>query len=113
MTKKADYAMLERLREQTLKKPDQEYMHAQLVKLKQDTATQIELAINELKYQRRAQDVSTIEEMAQKAKFESQRASDEIICFKEQLRNLQDERKRDVEETAEFINQLVTQGKLD
>ena len=63
--------MLERLREQTLKKPDQEYMHAQLVKLKQDTATQIELAINELKYQRRAQDVSTIEEMAQKAKFES------------------------------------------
>lgn len=50
LTKKADYAMLERLREQTLKKPDQEYMHAQLVKLKQDTATQIELAINELKY---------------------------------------------------------------
>ena len=28
LTKKADYAMLERLRESTLKKPDQEYMHA-------------------------------------------------------------------------------------
>ena len=45
--------MLERLRETTFKKVDQEYMHQQLVKLKQDTATQIELAINEFKYQRR------------------------------------------------------------
>ena len=45
-----------------------------------------------------------MEEMAKKATSDSQRACDEIICFKEQLRNLQDERKRDVEETAEFIN---------
>ena len=63
-------------------------MHAQLVKLKQDTATQIELAINELKYQRRAQDFVSMEEMAKKATQDSQRAVDEIICFKEQLRNL-------------------------
>jgi len=39
LNKKADYALLERLRETTLKKVDQDYMHAQLVKLKQDTAT--------------------------------------------------------------------------
>ena len=39
LTKKADYALLERLRESTLKKVDQDYMHQQLVKLKQDTAT--------------------------------------------------------------------------
>ena len=58
-------------------------MHAQLVKLKQDTATQIELAINELKYQRRAQDFVSMEEMAKKATQDSQRAVDEIICFKE------------------------------
>ena len=32
LSKKADYAMLERLRETTLKKVDQEYMHSQLVK---------------------------------------------------------------------------------
>ena len=41
---------MERLRETTLKKVDQDYLHAQLVKLKQDTATQIELALNEFKY---------------------------------------------------------------
>jgi len=49
-----------------------------------------------------------MEEMAKKATSDAQRAGDDIICFKEQLRNLQEERKRDVEETAEFINQLVT-----
>ena len=53
LSKKADYALIERLREQTLKKVDQEYLHQQMVKSKQDTATQIELAINEMKYQRR------------------------------------------------------------
>lgn len=34
LNKKADCALLERLRETTLKKVDQDYMHAQLVKLK-------------------------------------------------------------------------------
>jgi hypothetical protein len=29
------------------------------------------------------------------------------------MKSLQDERKRDVEETAEFINQLLSQNKLD
>ena len=38
---------------------------------------------------------------------------DEMTFFKEQMKNLQDERKRDVEETAEFINQLITQSKQD
>ncbi len=32
LSKKADYALLERLRETTLKKVDQDYMHQQLVK---------------------------------------------------------------------------------
>ena len=50
LSKKADSTLMERLRESTLKKVDQDYMHAQLVKLKQDTATQIELALNEFKY---------------------------------------------------------------
>ena len=106
--KKADYALIERLRESTLKKVDQDYMHQQLVKLKQDTATQIELSINELKYQRRASDFSTLEELAKRANADAQRAVDDVNVFKNNLKQLQDERKRDVEETAEFINQLVT-----
>ena len=37
----------------------------------------------------------------------------DVTALSNQLKSLQEERRRDVEETAEFINQLVTQGKLD
>lgn len=83
---KADYPLLERLRETTLKKVDQEFMQAQLAKLKQDTSTQIELAMNELKYQRRANDFASMEELTRRAQNDSQRACDEIVVFKDQLR---------------------------
>jgi hypothetical protein len=36
-----------------------------------------------------------------------EKALDEIYTFKEQLRLLQEERKRDIEETADFIKQLM------
>ena len=54
-----------------------------------------------------------MEDLANKATTDSQKCVDDITVFKEQLKQLQDERKRDVEETAEFINQLVTQNKHD
>ena len=80
--------MLERLRETTLKKVDQDYMHAQLVKQKQDTATQIELSINELKYQRRTNDFAAMEDLAKKAATDSQKCVDDIEVFKNQLKLL-------------------------
>ena len=63
-------------------------MHAQLVKAKQDTATQIELAINEFKYQRRASEYATMEELAKKAKADAQKAVDDLVVFRDQLRML-------------------------
>ena len=36
-----------------------------------------------------------------------------MMLFKNELKSLQDERKRDVEETAEFINQLVSSAKVE
>ena len=86
--KKADVSLLERLREQTLKKVDQDYMQSQMIKLKQDSATQIELAINEAKYQRRAHDFVAFEDLAKKASASAERALDEVSFFKEQLRAL-------------------------
>mmetsp|Transcript_38389 Transcript_38389/g.50358 ORF Transcript_38389/g.50358 Transcript_38389/m.50358 type:complete len:90 (-) Transcript_38389:522-791(-) len=71
LSKKADYVLIERLREQTLKKVDQDYLHLQIVKSKQDTATQIELAMNELKYERRANDFAAMEELTKRAKSDA------------------------------------------
>ena len=41
------------------------------------------------------------------------RALDEIYSFKEQLRLLSEERKRDIEETADFIKQLIDNQKAE
>lgn len=43
----------------------------------------------------------------------AERALDEIFFLKDQLKNLQEERKRDVEETADFIKQIINNGKLE
>lgn len=42
-------------------------------------------------------------ERLEKAELNGDRALDEIYSFKEQMRQLQDDRKRDIEETADFI----------
>lgn len=39
----------------------------------------------------------------EKAEINGERALDEIYSYKEHLRQLKDERKRDIEETADFI----------
>ena len=83
LNKKADFTLLERLRETTLKKVDMEYVQNQLLKYKQDMNTQIELAVNELKYQRRVNEYVTLEEQSKKAMQTSERAIDEMTFFKE------------------------------
>ena len=50
--------------------------------------TQIELAVNELKYQRRVNEYLTLEEQSKKALQTSERAIDEMTFFKEQMKNL-------------------------
>jgi hypothetical protein len=41
----------------------------------------------------------------------SERALDEIFFLRDQLKQLQDERKKDIEETADFIKSIINQGK--
>ncbi len=43
----------------------------------------------------------------------SERALDEIFFVRDQFKQLQEERKKDVEETAEFIKQIINNGKND
>ena len=43
----------------------------------------------------------------------SERALDEIFFIRDQLKHLQDERKKDVEETADFIKQIINTGKME
>jgi len=55
----------------------------------------------------RASKDQRIQERLEKNELSGERALDEIFSYKEQLRLLQEERKRDIEETADFIKQVM------
>ena len=84
LNKKADFSLLERLRETALKKVDLDYMQTQMIKLKQDINTQIELSINESNYQRRAQNG----EETSRALERANQAFEEMTIFKNELKSL-------------------------
>ena len=84
LNKKADFSLLERLRETALKKVDLDYMQTQMIKLKQDINTQIELSINESNYQKRAQNG----EETSRALERANQAFEEMNIFKNELKSL-------------------------
>lgn len=65
-------------------------------------AQNLELVRNEINIDRGSRE-SKMQEKLDRADINSEKALDEIYQFKEQIRHLQDERKRDIEETADFI----------
>jgi hypothetical protein len=67
---------------------------------------------NEMSYNRKHKDEKT-EERLGKTEMNSERALDEIFFIRDQFKSLQDERKKDVEETAEFIKQIINNGKME
>lgn len=54
-----------------------------------------------------------LDERLSRTELNSDKALDELFCLKDQHKLLQDERKKDIEETAEFIKQVLAQGKQD
>lgn len=48
-----------------------------------------------------------------KIEMNSERALDEIFFLRDQIKLMQEERKKDVEETAEFIKSLINNNKMD
>lgn len=53
------------------------------------------------------------DERLAKAVANSERAMDELFYFRETMKQMQDERKKDVEDTADFINQLLNNTKAE
>lgn len=56
---------------------------------------------------------STMNDRLQKVELNGQRALDEIFGYNEQIRQLQEERKRDIEETADFIKEVMENNKQE
>ena len=70
----------------------------------------MELLKNEMSLERNSLN-SKGNEKIDKMEMNTDKCLDEIYSFKEQLRLLSEERKRDIEETADFIKQVMEANK--
>lgn len=106
LNKKADFSMLDRLNDMVSKKVDHEHMRQSLSQSKQEIQQMIDIMRNDLSIDRSSKEQKFFDRV-DKLEISGERAIDEIVAFKEQLRQLSEERKRDIEETADFIKQLL------
>lgn len=112
LSKKADYSILDKLNESISKKVDAEILRSNVNQIKTEMMQNIELLKNDINIDRGTKESKIIERL-DKNEISGERALDEIVQFKETIRHLQDERKRDIEETADFIKQLMDQQKCE
>lgn len=103
---------MELLREQSLKKVDHDYLQVAASKIKAECQALIATYQTEQGVVRKQRD-EKVEERLSRVEAVSERTHDEGALLRDQLRSLQEERKRDVEETAEFIKQIITAGKQE
>ena len=106
LNKKADFSMLDRLNEQVSKKVDSDLLKHTQQQLKTDLQHEIAICKGDLSHELHGKDTK-FQERLEKTEINSDRALDEIYQYKEVIRSLQEERKRDIEETADFVKQLM------
>lgn len=112
LNKKADYSLLEQVKDSLHKKVDHEYIQTVTSKLKNECTAQLNQFQTELLYSKKVKD-EKIEEKLTKTETNGERALDEIFFLRDQLKQVQDERRKDVEETADFIKQIINTGKVE
>lgn len=112
LNKKADFSMLDRLNELVAKKVDTELLRQSQAQNKQELLQQVDMVRGELSLERTSRD-SKLAERLEKCELNGERSLDEMYGYKEQLRQLQEERKRDIEETADFIKQVMETNKQE
>lgn len=104
--------MVDQLRETTLKKVDHDYLQIASNKIKAECQALMATYQTEQAVIRKQRD-EKFDERLQKAETTSERAVDELYYMKDQFKQMQDDRKKDVEETAEFIKQIISAGKQE
>ena len=112
LNKKADYSLLESVKDSLSKKVDHEYFQTVSNKIKADCQVQLSTIQNEVSYTNKSKTEKS-DDKINKIEMNAERALDEIFFVRDQLKHLQEERKRDVEETADFIKQIINNGKVD
>lgn len=102
LNKKADFSMLDRLNELVARKVDNEQLQQSQRNLKSEFSQDLDMLRSEINMDRASREQRLLERV-EKFELSSERMQDEIAQTKELHRTMKDERKRDIEETADFI----------
>lgn len=102
LNKKADFSMLDRLNELVARKVDNEQLQQSQRNLKSELSQDLDMLRSEINMDRASREQRLLERV-EKFELSSERMQDEIAQTKELHRTMKDERKRDIEETADFI----------
>ena len=102
LNKKADFSMLDRLNELVAKKVDNEHLQSSQRTLKSEISQDMDLLRSEINMDRASREQRILERL-EKCELGGERLQDEVTQTKELHRVMKDERKRDIEETADFI----------
>jgi len=117
LNKKADFQMIDRQmgklqNDMVQAKVDNDQVREQFLQSKGEVSQQIELLKSDLALERQQKDLK-VQERVDKIEMSADRALDEIYSYKEQLRQLKEERKNDIMETGDFIKSMVDHQKSD
>ena len=85
INKKADYHLLDQIKDQLHKKVDVDYMNSVVGKVKAESQTQISQMQSDFNYQRKGRD-DKVDEKVTKAEMNADRALDEIFFIRDQLK---------------------------
>lgn len=87
LNKKADYSLLDSMKETLHKKVDHEYFQQVISKVKSECQTLVNQNQNEISYNRKHKDEKVDEKLA-KAEMNGERALDELFFIRDQFKQL-------------------------
>lgn len=112
VSKKADYSLLEKLKDQLQTKADFEYLQHMTSKLRSEMSNQIEAAIVESEFAQRTINLDKhFHENTSKLQLDAVKIREEMSWFKDQILKVQQDRREEVDKTANLVRSVNQQCK--
>ena len=104
--------MLDRLNETVAQKIDSEHLRQSQSTIKSELQKEMAILKDDMNLERASRDQRLLERI-ERAELADERLHDELNQFAEKIKALREERKRDVEETGEFVKEVIDQTRKE
>lgn len=112
ISKKADYQMIDHIKEQVNKKVDYDYFTTISNKLKGEMNQLMQTNFNEFQLSKSQRDERS-EERLIRAELQSERANQELTTLKDRMERMQEMKKRETEDSADYIKGMIQTSRND